>query len=61
MCDELRLRRMKREAAPGRDETGPAVRAAISAPRRKSLAAERCSAYSAFIDTEHTPHERTER
>jgi hypothetical protein len=44
---------MKCEMTPGRDETGPAVRAAISAPRRKSLAGAPRPAYSAFIDTEH--------
>jgi hypothetical protein len=51
--DELRVRRMKCETTLGRDETGPAVRAAIPAPRRKSLAGEPRAAYSAFIDTEH--------
>jgi hypothetical protein len=44
---------MKRGAAFWRDETGSAVRAAISAPRRKSLARQPRGAYSAFIDTEH--------
>jgi len=44
---------MRRGAAPGHDETGPAVRAAIPAPRRKPLARAPRPAYSAFIDTEH--------
>jgi hypothetical protein len=46
---------MKCETTPGRDETGPAVRATIPAPRRKPLATELRTAYSAFIDTEHRP------
>jgi hypothetical protein len=59
--DELRLLRMKCETAPGCDETGPAVRATIPAPRRKPLATAPRAAYSAFIDTEHcsTRKERT--
>jgi hypothetical protein len=51
---------MKCRLASGRDEMGFAVRGAIPAARRKSLAIRNAAAYSSLIDTEHRLKERTE-